>query len=343
MKAKLIFKYLTLLAISISLIACSSSKETNTPKADKKQEKNTSTKLNDIKEKEVPTQKEKEVLVTKGYTVVSKEIKIFKGRLSTTKGNQAVINSILIDNDFIKEKDSQNWKKEYKNLIGKTIEVKGRLSTYHCGSMEQCMTSGVIKFLKEIQYIRVAKRERPMLKKKPILYLYPENDTDISIKLKYSENIAHSYPKYPKNGWKVKAKKDGTIIYNNKKYYSLFWEMLDYGDFKFNEGFIVKRSELIPFLEKSLKTLGLNFKESQEFIIFWLPILEKNELTLIKFETSEYNKKQPIEILPKPDTLIRIMMHYKKVDANLKIKKQVLPEGKRIGFTAIEWGGMEVE
>jgi hypothetical protein len=186
------------------------------------------------------------------------------------------------------------------------------------------------------------KERRPM--KKPILYLYSKSDIDVSVKLEHSENIIHSYPKYIKGGWKVNVKKDGIITYKDKKYYSLYWEMLDYGDFDFNEGFIVKKNDLIPFLEKSLKILGLNYKESQEFIIYWLPILEKNELNLIKFETSEYNKKQPIEILPKPDTLIRVMMVYKKIDAvDILIKQQVLPENKRIGFTAVEWGGVEIK
>jgi len=183
---------------------------------------------------------------------------------------------------------------------------------------------------------------RPM--KKPILYLYPESDIDVSVKLKHSKNIIHSYPKYPKEGWKVKVRKDGTITYKDRKFYSLYWEMLDYGDFEFTEGFVVKKNDLIPFLEKSLKKLGLNYKESQEFIIYWLPTLEKNALSLIKFETSEYNKKQPIEIIPKPNTLIRIMMVFKKIDAvDILIKEQDLPETKRLGFTAVEWGGVEIK
>jgi hypothetical protein len=195
-----------------------------------------------------------------------------------------------------------------------------------------------------IEPIQKEKEDKPQLMRKPILYLYPKSDIDVSVKLKHSENIVHSYPKYVKDGWKVNVKKDGIITYKDKKFYSLYWEMLDYGDFNFNEGFVVKKDDLIPFLEKSLKKLGLNYKESQEFIIYWLPILEKNELNLIKFETIEYNKKQPIEILPKPDTLIRVMMVYKKIDAvDILIKQQVLPENKRIGFTAVEWGGVEVK
>ncbi len=186
-------------------------------------------------------------------------------------------------------------------------------------------------------------RKEQHLMRKPILYLYPQKDMKLSIKLQNSDNIIHSYPKYPENGWEVNVKKDGTIIYNNRKYYSLYWEMNSYDNFDFDEGFIVKKDNIVSFLERSLKMMGLNFKESQEFIIYWLPILEQNELNLIKFETSEYNKKEPIEISPKPDTLIRIMMLFKPIDStNILIKEQTLPRYKRVGFTVVEWGGTKI-
>ena len=46
---------------------------------------------------------------------------------------------------------------------------------------------------------------------KPIIYLYPKEDTEVSVKLQYKDNITTSYPKYL-DGWNVLAKKDGTLI-----------------------------------------------------------------------------------------------------------------------------------
>jgi len=179
--------------------------------------------------------------------------------------------------------------------------------------------------------------------RKPVLYLYPLSKTKINVKLENSKDIAHSYPKYPKNGWLVDVETDGTIKYNKREYYSLYWEMNTNKNYKFDEGFLVAKEDVIPFLEKSLKKLGFKDKEAQEFIIYWLPKLESNDLNLIKFETVEYNKNQPIEITPKPDTLIRVMMIFKKVnDKNMKIKKQILKNTKRKGFVALEWGGVEL-
>ena len=55
---------------------------------------------------------------------------------------------------------------------------------------------------------------------KPIIYLYPTEDTEVSVKLKYSDNITVSYPKYT-TGWNVLAKSDGNLIdlSTNRKLY----------------------------------------------------------------------------------------------------------------------------
>ena len=46
---------------------------------------------------------------------------------------------------------------------------------------------------------------------KPIIYLYPEEETEVSVKLGNPELITCSYPKY-ENEWKVIAHPDGTLI-----------------------------------------------------------------------------------------------------------------------------------
>jgi hypothetical protein len=72
-----------------------------------------------------------------------------------------------------------------------------------------------------------------------------------------------------------------------------------------------------------------------------IPILERNEKNLVYFELTEsrenYNK---LIINPKPDSLLRIAIHIKKVDKKQNIKKQNLPTFERKGFTAVEWGGV---
>ena len=90
--------------------------------------------------------------------------------------------------------------------------------------------------------------------------------------------------------------------------------------------------------------MGLNYKEKEEFIIYWLPKLENNNYNLIRFETlDEINSYMPLEINPTPDTLIRIMMKFEGRKEYKDIPQQKLEKIERKGFTVVEWGGTEIK
>ena len=178
---------------------------------------------------------------------------------------------------------------------------------------------------------------------KPIIYLYPESDMNIDISFKDPSKLTTSYPKYI-NGWSVLAHPNGNITYNNKNYYALYYEANNSIEFSEKEdGFVVAKSDLIPFLEEKLSILGLNEREANEFIVYWLPILEENDYNYIRFaDTSEVENNIPLEINPAPNTLIRVLMTYKKADKNTKVKEQVLERKTRTGYTVVEWGGTKI-
>ena len=46
-----------------------------------------------------------------------------------------------------------------------------------------------------------------------------------------------------------------------------------------------------------------------------------------------------LEGTPAPDTVIRVFMTYKPLDAPVQIQPQTLTAPERSGFTVIEWGG----
>ena len=176
---------------------------------------------------------------------------------------------------------------------------------------------------------------------KPVLYLYPEEKTKVMVTFEHPEYLETTYPKFTSK-WIVDADVDGTLTDDkNKNYYALYWDEKKVHTVSFDEGFYVEKEDAIDFLEKKLSYIGLTEREMNEFIMYWLPILEKNGKSLVYFELTEeresYNK---LNISPEPDSLLRVAIHIKKVDKKVNIKKQSLKKFKRKGFVAVEWGGM---
>lgn len=181
---------------------------------------------------------------------------------------------------------------------------------------------------------------------KPIIYLYPTKETEISVKLLKKENITYSYPKY-KDKWQVLAQPNGNLqdLSTGRNLYALYYESTNTKYFKVEkDGFIVKGKDTIKFLEEKLAVLGLSEKEAEEFIIYWLPKLESNKYNYIRFATQdEINENMPIEINPNPDTIIRVLMTFKKLDNPINIQEQQLKTPNRTGYTVVEWGGTEIK
>ena len=180
---------------------------------------------------------------------------------------------------------------------------------------------------------------------KPIIYLYPEKETEVTVKMGHPENLICSYPKYV-NGWNVTAYPDGKLIYNEtgRELYSLYWEGNNKTAFMTDEGFCVKGEDIASFLEEKLALLGLSEREAEEFIIFWLPILENNEYNYIRFESMEdMNSYMPLDITPAPDTIIRVNMIFKALESPVELREQKIVTPERNGFTVVEWGGTPLD
>ncbi len=183
------------------------------------------------------------------------------------------------------------------------------------------------------------------LEKKPVIYLYPTEKTDIIVKLGNPEKLICSYPKY-EGEWNVTANPDGTLVDNKtgRNLYSLYWEGKDAIVTDMKEGFVVKGKDSAKFLEEKLEVLGLNYKEAEEFIVYWLPQLEANKYNYIRFASmEEIEEYMPLEFSKKPDSLIRILMQFKGLDEKIEVKEQKLETPRREGFVAVEWGGTELK
>ena len=180
---------------------------------------------------------------------------------------------------------------------------------------------------------------------KPMIYIYPTNDIDLKIKLINDDKLTHTYPKYV-NEWNVHVTKDSTIFdYKTKRnYYALYWEGIDNSIIDMNEGFVVKGKQTSIFLENKLSYLGLNDREINEFIVYWISKMENNNYNFIRFRTlKEINEYMPLEFSEKPDTLIRVIMDFKPLNKKINVKEQKLEKMQRKGFTIVEWGGREIK
>ena len=185
----------------------------------------------------------------------------------------------------------------------------------------------------------------PNVAYKPILYLYPKEETNVTVKLGNSNYLTHTYPKY-NNNWYVYAYPNGKLIDINtgRELYGLYWEGNNHNNEIKEDGFVVKGEETSMFLEEKLQLLGLTEREADEFIIYWLPILENNKYNYIRFESiDEINNYMPLDINPKPDTVIRVLMDYKPLDEKIRVKEQKISTPTRHGFTAVEWGGSLIQ
>lgn len=176
---------------------------------------------------------------------------------------------------------------------------------------------------------------------KPVIYLYPEKETDCKVTLDYPR-FSYTYPTY-ENGWFVTAYPDGKLINkkDNSEHYYLFWEGNERINWKYDEGFVVKGEETEKFLREKLPILGLTPREYNDFITYWVPRMKNNAYNLITFAGEQYEDLAPLHVEPKPDSILRVHMVYKPLKQPVEIKEQKLHGFERNGFTVVEWGGTE--
>jgi len=179
---------------------------------------------------------------------------------------------------------------------------------------------------------------------KPVIYLYPEKEIDVNVKVAPNGGFTVTEPEYLDGGWDVRAYPNGRLVNKPDKveYPYLFWEGKGWNYEMPKEGFVVPADKLSGFLTKSLSRLGLNGQEIADFKEFWLPkMLKANKpyyfvtyMDQVKFEALA-----PLTVTPRPDTVIRVFMDYKPLDKYMYVDPIYLTAPERDGFTVIEWGG----
>ena len=178
---------------------------------------------------------------------------------------------------------------------------------------------------------------------KPVIYLYPEQKTAVSVSLDYAGTLTATYPAY-EDGWRITAEPDGTLYDENGNEYSyLFWEGENNTDYDFSKGFCVAGADTADFLREKLAKIGLTPREYNEFIVYWLPKMQENPYNLISFQSERYTDTAKLDIDPEPDSVLRVFMAWKPLSKPQTIEPQTFTPFARDGFTVVEWGGCEVK
>lgn len=188
--------------------------------------------------------------------------------------------------------------------------------------------------------------ELKMMVRKPVIYVYSPEESNISVHLEYSGKVTSEYPKRYNGVWQGKSFPDGAIEIGGKKYPYLFWEgsPLPISTWDLSKGYCLKSDECEQFLENILDKFAFNQKEKTDFITYWLPELEKNPYSLVTFPIEAYSHHAQMLIEPQPKQIIRVFMVFKKLLQPIKIEAPAINQVNRTlnDLHVVEWGGVNI-
>ena len=178
---------------------------------------------------------------------------------------------------------------------------------------------------------------------KPVVYLYPTQIMEVAVDVELTQGHLTVTDPPIGQGWQVTAQPDGQLTDSQGNQYPyLFWEADAPADFDFSNGFVVPGSQTEEFLREKLALLGLNDRETADFLEYWQPRMEEKAYNLVAFQTERYTELAQLNIEPAPDSVIRVFMAYQPLEEPVEVEPQVLQPATRHGFAAVEWGGSEV-
>jgi hypothetical protein len=184
--------------------------------------------------------------------------------------------------------------------------------------------------------------------KKPVVYLYPEKKTNVTVTVEPNGDFSAQYPVTQNGRWQMVAMPDGTLFdpKTEKKYSYLFWEAENQGTLSIDESkaFCVKGDQTAQFLEDVCVKYGLTDRERTDFVSFWIPAMMRNRFNVIQlFDDSECAAYAKMTVEPKPDAEIRLFMLFRGSSQHIQTGSPKIAERRRGKFTVVEWGGANLD
>ena len=107
----------------------------------------------------------------------------------------------------------------------------------------------------------------------------------------------------------------------------------------------MSKKDYTAFLQTKLAAIGLNEQEINDFVVYWLPAMNRHQNCFVHFRINDdIGGTSVLQTTPVADTVIRVFMEFSPIDpdSSPKVPQQSLPSFTRTGFTLVEWGGSEI-
>jgi hypothetical protein len=176
--------------------------------------------------------------------------------------------------------------------------------------------------------------------RKPNIYIYPQTNqrVDVTLSFPLGGHLLNAIPDYA-NGWQVTIDPDGTI---DGKYRFLFYEAQTPDGYQYSSGWIVSRDSLVPFFTRTLNSAGFSALETVDFLEYWIPLLMTYEYyQVFPQQNAQIDKLIGMNISPRPDAVLRLFFVFQgTTDSTCRFLQPQLSSINRVGYFAVEWGGV---
>jgi hypothetical protein len=174
--------------------------------------------------------------------------------------------------------------------------------------------------------------------RKPNVYIYPPNELNLIVKIHFPNGgrVIKSIPEY-KRGWNITVDSSGRI---NDSYRYLFYECTAPDLYQYETGWVIHKDSLTTFFRNHLKQTGFSGQEINDFIEYWIPILNASDYYAIYPQYKE--TLAPIVQLNFsiiPNHLLRLFYVIKQCTKDVHLQPpSARPPFNRTGFYVVEWG-----
>lgn len=186
---------------------------------------------------------------------------------------------------------------------------------------------------------------------KPAIYLYPDQKQLVNVKVTPLGQLTYTDPLYDEEkGWTVEANPNGALFAMNNKPLTnnyLYYEskIRDEAIQKPAKGWVVKFQDLEGLYKNILPKLGLNEKETKDFVDYWTKALPQAPYYFMGIVDPEnVDEIEKLEITPKPDSINRVRVYFERLDSFKRVEPPVLALPSSLlpshSFRVVEWGGM---